>query len=355
MVLPNWDALPVRTKRSRKRLYALIASEYSLTAWKSLPYNVKRSKKHLYNYIASQKNLEEYDELAKNNMRSTRLLYTYIKENASGSKPTLTVKVKDGEDNVSGATVTIGTTEKTTDASGETTYSLDYDNYTVEVEKTYYEDYTENIKFRANHKTFTIPLEPTLYKVTVTAKDGSANALSNATVNIKQSTTTLATGKTGTDGKVELNVRAGTFTLEAESSDKTLSYTGSLTVDGEESETITLTAPVSTGTVTVTCQDSEQTPLEYASIFLCDSNQMPTQQDDSMVVANGFTESDGTATLTLYDKETHQATEVTDIPFDDYYLFAVNNDDSLNYTGTLTVDGDETVTITLTEQQGGDE
>ena len=167
MVLPNWDALPVRTKRSRKRLYTLLASELSLTAWKSLPYNVKRSKKHLYNYIASQKNLEEYDELAKNNMRSTRKLYTYIKENASGSKPTLTVKVKDGENNVSGATVTIGTTEKTTDASGETTYSLDYDNYTIEVEATGFEDYSENIKFRANHKTFTIPLEATLCKVTV--------------------------------------------------------------------------------------------------------------------------------------------------------------------------------------------
>ena len=50
MVLPNWDALPVRTKRSRKRLYALLASELSLTAWKSLPNNVKRSKIHLYNY-----------------------------------------------------------------------------------------------------------------------------------------------------------------------------------------------------------------------------------------------------------------------------------------------------------------
>ena len=115
MTLPNWDSLPIRTKRSRKRLYGVLAAEYSLTAWKSLPYTVKRSKKHLYNYIASVKNLEEYDELAKNNIRSTRKLYTYIKENASGSKPTLTVKVKDGEDNVSGATVTIGTTEKTTD------------------------------------------------------------------------------------------------------------------------------------------------------------------------------------------------------------------------------------------------
>ena len=242
MTLPSWDSLPIRTKRSRKRLYGVIANEYSLTAWKSLPLNVKRSKKHLYNYIANAKNLEEYDELAKNNMRSTSKLYTYIKENASGSKPTLTVKVKDGEDNVSGATVTIGTTEKTTDASGETTYSLDYDNYTIMVEATGFEDYTENIKFRANHKTFTIPLEATLCKVTVTAKDGSANKLKEATVTLSKNSTEIASGETDDDGVCELkDIRFGTYTLEAVSKDETLAYTGSLTVDGDETATITLT------------------------------------------------------------------------------------------------------------------
>ena len=353
MVLPNWDALPVRTKRSRKRLYTVLATEYSLTAWKSLPYNVKRSKKHLYNYIASEKNLEEYDELAKNNMRSTRLLYTYIKENASGSKPTLTIKVKDIDSNVSGATVTIGSTEKTTDASGETTYTLDYDNYTVEVEKSGYEDYTENIKFRANHKTFTMPLEATQYKVTVTAKDSEATALSGATVNIKADTTVMATGTTGTDGKVELSVRPGTYTLEAESSDETLSYTGSLVVDGEETETITLTAAVSTGTVTVTCKDSTEQAIEYASVLLYTGDTIPTQQDDSHLVALGDSDYDGVAVLTLYDTSTHQSTEVTDIPFGDYKLYAKY--EGLTYNGTLTVDGDETVTLTLTEAEGGDE
>ena len=243
MTLPNWDALPVRTKRSRKRLYALLASELSLTAWKSLPYNVKRSKKHLYNYIASQKNLEEYDELAKNNIRSTRKLYNYIKENASGSKPTLTVKVKDGEDNVSGATVTIGTTEKTTDSSGETTYSLDYDNYTIMVEATGFEDYSENIKFRANHKTFTIPLEATLCKVTVTAKDGSANKLEDAVITLTLNSTEIASGTTDKDGVCVLeDIRFGTYTLAAVSDDETLAYTGSLTVDDDETATITLTA-----------------------------------------------------------------------------------------------------------------
>jgi len=324
MVLPNWDALPVRTKRSRKRLYALLASELSLTAWKSLPYNVKRSKKHLYNYIASQKNLEEYDELAKNNMRSTRNLYTYIKENASGSKPTLTIKVKDGEDNVSGATVTIGSTEKTTDASGETTYSLDYDNYTIEVEATGFEDYTENIKFRANHKTFTIPLEATLCKVTVTAKDGSANKLEDAVITLSKNSTEIATGTTDKDGVCVLeDIRFGTYTLEAVSDDETLAYSGSLTVDDDETATITLTAAASTGTVTVTCKDVLDNTVSGATVTL---------KQDSQTVKTGTSGDDGVCVL-------------EDVEFGTYTLEATES--ILEYSGSLTVDGDEAVTIAL--------
>ena len=161
MTLPNWDALPVRTKRSRKRLYALLASELSLTAWKSLPYNVKRSKKHLYNYIASQKNLEEYDELVKNNMRSTRNLYTYIKTNANkSSAPTLTIVVKDEDDTaLKDATVTIGEDTEDTDKDGKATFTLDYDDYTATIALTNYITQTAEIKFRSNKKTFTIILE----------------------------------------------------------------------------------------------------------------------------------------------------------------------------------------------------
>ena len=109
--------------------------------------------------------------------------------------------------------------------------------------------------------------------------------------------------------------------------------------------------PTGTGTVTVTCVEENQDPVINVNVFLCDSNQMPTHQDDSNLVAIGYTGADGTATLTLWDKETHQPTEVTDIPFDDYYLFASDEDQLYTYSGALTVDGDETVTITLTEQQ----
>lgn len=123
-------------------------------------------------------------------------------------------------------------------------------------------------------------------------------------------------------------------------------------VDGDgvavSGATVSVEEKAETGTVTVTCQDSEENPVELAIIFLCDSNQMPIPPNDSNVVAYGFTESDGTATLTIWDKETHRPTEVTDIPFDDYYLFARDQEQLITYSGSLTVDGDEDVTITLT-------
>ena len=258
MTLPSWDNLPIRTKRSRKRLYGVIANEYSLTAWKALPHNVKRSKKHLYNYIANAKNLEEYDELAKNNMRSTRLLYTYIKENASGSKPTLTVKVKDGENNVSGATVTIGATEKTTDGSGECTFSLDYDNYTVEVEKSGYVDYEENIKFRANHKSFTLNIEAepaTTGTVTITVLDNSDNSpIMGASVELSDDNTgnnVIASGFTNENGETVLvtdpqdlnstDIPFGNYYLYTGPGGYT-AYNEAFTVDGDETLTIKLTS-----------------------------------------------------------------------------------------------------------------
>lgn len=268
MTLPSWDSLPIRTKRSRKRLYGVIANEYSLTAWKALPHNVKRSKKHLYNYIANAKNLEEYDELAKNNMRSTRLLYTYIKENASGSKPTLTITVKSGESNVSGASVTIGSTTKSTGNDGKTTFTLDYDNYLVEVEKSGYYDYSENIKFRANHKSFTLNIEAepaTTGTVTVTCQPdsiatGRVVLSTHNTFDWEDMQTefeyTIAYGDFASpstsctlytlDGQgqpVGTSIPFGSYYLYAKGTKngETVQYDGTLTVDGNEEVTITLT------------------------------------------------------------------------------------------------------------------
>ena len=72
---------------------------------------------------------------------------------------TLTVTVNDGTDAISGATVTIGTTDKTTGEDGVATFtSMPYDDYSAEVSATGYTTKTETLAFRSNHKAFTVSL-----------------------------------------------------------------------------------------------------------------------------------------------------------------------------------------------------
>ena len=162
MVLPNWKAIPVRTKRSRKRLHNLIATEFNLDSWTELPNPIKRSKKKLFNYYAEELHFEEFKELLKQEVRSTRVYYNYLKENANtSSAPTLTIVVTDGEDPLKDADVTIGETTEATDATGTAEFTLDYDDYEATIALTGYDTQVVELKFRSNKKTFTIILTET--------------------------------------------------------------------------------------------------------------------------------------------------------------------------------------------------
>ena len=109
--------------------------------------------------------------------------------------------------------------------------------------------------------------------------------------------------------------------------------------------------PTGTGTVTVTCVDSEENPLRDSGVVLSTEPIDFSSQDDTGFVASGQTGTDGTATLNLWDTTTHQPTQDTDVPYGTYYFGGFNGDGIIKtYTGTLVVDGDEEVTITLTEQ-----
>ena len=159
MSLVNWSELPVRTKRSRKRLYSVLAEEFGLESWIGLDINVKRSKIHLYSYIASELGLVGFDELPVECRRSTRLLYLFIQENASGgSSPVLTVTVSDGTDIITGASVTIDEDTVLTGDDGTASFELEYGDYSCTVTCNGYEDTTETLSFRSNHKNFTITL-----------------------------------------------------------------------------------------------------------------------------------------------------------------------------------------------------
>ena len=161
MSLVNWSELPVRTKRSRKRLYSVLAEEFGLESWIGLDVNIKRSKANLYNFLASELGLVGFDELPVECRRSTRLMYNFIKENASGggsSSDTLTVTVSDGTDIITGASVTIDEDTVLTGDDGTASFSLEYGDYTCTVSCTGYESVTEDLSFRSNHKNFSITL-----------------------------------------------------------------------------------------------------------------------------------------------------------------------------------------------------
>ena len=109
--------------------------------------------------------------------------------------------------------------------------------------------------------------------------------------------------------------------------------------------------PTQTGTVTVTCKDSEENPLEDAKVALL-INFPPQSPDDA--IGGGFTGSDGTTILYEPDSEGQPTQTVAQIPYGTYYLLAQKEGQGLVYTDPLTVDGDETVTITLTPIDEGD-
>lgn len=105
-------------------------------------------------------------------------------------------------------------------------------------------------------------------------------------------------------------------------------------------------SPTGTGTVTVTATDGDNL-LSNVVIVLCTENRFPSGDDDSIVVAYNQTDNDGKATLLVWDTTLHQPTESTDIPYGNYYLLADGGIGEI-YSEQLTVDGDKTITITLT-------
>ena len=208
--------------------------------------------------------------------------------------------------------------------------------------------------------------------VTVTTVDSEQNPLEHSGVVLstepidfssQDDTGFVAYGLTGSDGTVTLNlwditthqptqdtdVPYGTYYFGGFNGDGGVkTYTGTLVVDGDEDVTITLTGQqTNTGTVTVTCQDSSENKLENAFVSISEGEETPP-------IAVGLTDSNGETTLETPDAEQMPSGTVADVPYGNYLLFGNYSDESTgtdySYSGELTVDGDETVTITLTQE-----
>ena len=156
---------------------------------------------------------------------------------------------------------------------------------------------------------------------------------------------------TGADGKATFeNTEYGDYTVTIEANGYTTKTENIAFRSNHKNFTIALEQSGGTGTVTVTTVDSEQNPLRDSGVVLSTEPIDFSIQDDTGFVAYGLTGGDGTVTLTLWDITTHQPTQDTDVPYGTYYFGGFNGESSVKtYTGTLVVDGDETVTITLTE------
>jgi len=159
-----------------------------------------------------------FDELPVECRRSTRLMYNFIKENASGggsSSDTLTVTVTDGTDTITGASVTIEDNTVLTDENGTASFELEYGDYTCTVTCNGYEDTTETLSFRSNHKNFTITLTEsggggTGYNIplTVTGDSSQYPQVGVVGATVKVSTldhTTIVEGTTDNTGTIICN------------------------------------------------------------------------------------------------------------------------------------------------------
>ena len=98
----------------------------------------------------------------------------------------ITVNVTDGTNAVSGATVTIGSTNKTTDAEGKAGFtSIEYGTYNVTVTKEGYQDKTASITVDKTHSNFTVELTVVdTITITVTDSEDTPSAIEGATVTI---------------------------------------------------------------------------------------------------------------------------------------------------------------------------
>ena len=105
--------------------------------------------------------------------------------------------MSDGTNPISGATVTIGDNEETTDEDGEATFESVYEgSQTITVTKTGYADKTSTVTVDDSHTSFTIELE-VVDTITITVDDGDDTPTAIEGASVKIGSTTKTTDSNG--------------------------------------------------------------------------------------------------------------------------------------------------------------
>ena len=241
MTLKSWNNLSLQEQRNVRKLYEHLQDNTgdALDDWEDLGSITKRSKINLYNEVATKlEGFPSWKQLPYKHKLSRKLRWTMIYDALVDDDHTVTVTVKDGDDVLAGATVTIGSKSETTGANGVAVFEeLDDGEITIKVSKTYYTTKSETKTVDRKHTNFTISLVHEKRNLSISVNDGE-NAIEGASVAIGD-----ITGTTGNAGGCTLsNVLDGEHTITA-TKEGYENYSASITSDSTHSSfTITMTA-----------------------------------------------------------------------------------------------------------------
>lgn len=175
------------------------------------------------------------------------MLYTTLLN--PNNQRSITFNVSDGENPITGASVTIGTTTKSTDSDGEATFTLDdydpgIDTYTATISKTHYVTQTKTFEATKDEE-FDIELEKTIYTISCTVNDGT-DPVQGAVVTFTDSTDSTivyTSGASGSAGGCTVKPVAGTYVVTAECEGyEDYTHASNVTVSADSTLTISLTA-----------------------------------------------------------------------------------------------------------------
>lgn len=241
MTLKSWANLSLQQQRNVRKLYEHLQDNTgdALDDWEDLDSITKRSKVNLYNEVATKlEGFPSFKQLPYKHKISRKLRWTMIYESLVDDDHTVTVTVKDGDNVLSGATVTIGSKSETTGANGVAVFEeLSDGEITIQVSKTYYTTKSETKTVDRKHTNFTISLVHEKRNLSITVNDGE-NAIEGASVAIGD-----ITGTTGNAGGCTLsNVLDGEHTITA-TAEGYENYSDTITSDSTHSSfTISMTA-----------------------------------------------------------------------------------------------------------------
>lgn len=241
MTLKSWANLSLQQQRNVRKLYEHLQDNTgdALDDWEDLDSITKRSKVNLYNEVATKlEGFPSFKQLPYKHKISRKLRWTMIYESLVDDDHTVTVTVKDGDNVLPGATVTIGSKSETTGANGVAVFEeLTDGEITIQISKTYYTTKSETKTVDRKHTNFTISLVHEKRNLSITVNDGE-NAIEGASVAIGD-----ITGTTGNAGGCTLsNVLDGEHTITA-TKEGYENYSDTITSDSTHSSfTISMTA-----------------------------------------------------------------------------------------------------------------